>query len=61
MHVCMDASLFHMKITASVTKRPHQDRSPCYLYLHLPVFSFTYSPLLRQNENLLRSQFSLAN
>ena len=32
-------SLFHMKITASVTKSSHQDRGPCYL--HLPFFSYT--------------------
>ena len=25
-------SLFHMKITASVTKGSHQDCGPCYLY-----------------------------
>ena len=31
-------SLFHMKITASVTKTLHQDCGPCYL--HLPIFFF---------------------
>ena len=34
-------SLFHMSITAGVTKSSHQDRGPCYL--HLPIFFF-YMP-----------------
>ena len=34
--VFCQCSLFHMKITASVTKSSHQDRSPCYL--HSPIF-----------------------
>ena len=34
------SSLFHMKITASVTNSSHQDRGPCYL--HSPIFSYTF-------------------
>ena len=53
-------SLLHMKITASVTKSSHRDRSPCYL--HLPIFFFyIHSSLLQQNKKLLQSLFSLAN
>ena len=63
-------SLFHIKITAIVTKSSHQDRDPCYL--HVPIFLFyIHSPLLQQNKKLLpllqrnkkllRSLFSLAN
>ena len=38
-------SLFHIKITASVTKSLHQDRGLCYL--HLPIFFlYIHSPLL---------------
>ena len=42
MSVC-HISLFHMKITASVTKSSDQDRGPCYL--RLPNFSYTYTLL----------------
>ena len=28
-------SLFHMKITANVTKSSHEDRGPCYLHLQI--------------------------
>ena len=53
-------SLFHMKITVSVTKTLHQDCGPCYL--HLPIFFFyIHSSLLQQNKKLLRLLFSLAN
>ena len=38
------ASLFHMKTTVSVTKSRHEDRGPCYL--HLQIFSYTYTLLL---------------
>ena len=38
------SSLFHTKITGSVTKSSHQDCGQCYL--HLPIFSFTYTLLL---------------
>ena len=38
-------SLFHMKITESVTKSLHQDFGPCYL--HWPIFSYTYILLFR--------------
>ena len=34
-------SFFHVQITVSVTKGSHQDHDPCYL--HLPIFSFTYT------------------
>ena len=44
-------SLFHMKIIASVTKSSHQNRGPCYL--QLPIFSYTYSPVLLQNKKFL--------
>ena len=45
-------SLFHMKITASVTKSSHQDRG--LSYLHLPIFFLNiHSPLLRQNKKFL--------
>ena len=40
-YIVIRCSLFHMKITTSVTKRSHQYCDPCYL--HLPTFSFTYS------------------
>ena len=36
--------LFRMKITTSVTKSSHQHCDLCYL--HLPIFSFTYTLLL---------------
>ena len=38
-----NCSLFHMKITASVTKSLHQDCGLCYS--HLPIFSYTYTLL----------------
>ena len=41
---CQEAHLlqsFHMKITASVKKRLHQDCSPCYLHLH--IFFYIHS------------------
>ena len=43
-------SLFHIKITANVTKSSHQDCGPCYL--HLPIFNFLYihSPFLLENK-----------
>ena len=45
-------SLFHMRITASVTKSSHQDCGPCYL--HLPIFFlYTHSPVLLQNKKFL--------
>ena len=34
-------SLFHIKITVSVKKSLHQHGEPCYL--HLPIFSYTYT------------------
>ena len=34
------SSLFHMKITASVTKNSHKDLGP--YYIHVPFFSYTY-------------------
>ena len=54
------ANLFCIKITANVTKSLHQDFGPCYL--HLPIFSFTYTFLsVLQNKKLLLSLFSSAN
>ena len=38
------ASLFHMKTTGSVTKSSHEDCGLCYL--HLYIFSYTYTLLL---------------
>ena len=38
-------SLFHMKITASVTNSLYQDCGLCYL--QLPIFSYTYTLLFR--------------
>ena len=38
-----DTSLFHMKIIVRVTISSHQDRGQCYL--HLPIFSYTYTLL----------------
>ena len=45
-----DFSLFHMKFTASVTKKVHQDRGPSHL--HLSVFFLLYmrSSLLLENK-----------
>ena len=45
-------SLFHMKITASVTKSSHQDRDPYYLQLPI-VFFYIHTPLLVENKKLL--------
>ena len=46
------SSLFHMKITASVAKIPHQDHGLCYL--NLTIFSlYINSPLLLENKKLL--------
>ena len=42
-------SLFHMKITARITKSSHQDCGPCYL--HLPVFLYIHSPPLWQKNH----------
>ena len=36
-------NVFHIKITMSVTRNLHQDCDPCYL--HLPIFSYTYTLL----------------
>ena len=45
-------SLFHVKITASVTKSLHQVRGPCNL--HLPIFLlYMHSPLQLANKKLL--------
>ena len=42
-------SLFHMKITASVTKTPHRDSGMCY-FLHLTIFSsYTYTSWIIDN------------
>ena len=39
--LALTSSVFHMKITASGTKSSHQN---CGLsYLHLPIFSYTYT------------------
>ena len=57
---CALTSLFHMKITANVTKSSHQDRGPCYLHLQI-FFFYIQSSLFRQNKKLLQSLFSLAN
>ena len=38
-------SLFHMKITVSVAKSPHQDCGPCAIYTYL-FLSFTNTLLL---------------
>ena len=35
------STLFHMKITVSVTKSLDQDLGPCYL--HLTIFSYLYT------------------
>ena len=52
-------TVFHMKITASVTKSLLQDHGPCYL--HLPIFFlYIHSPLLLENK-LFWSLFSSAN
>ena len=40
-------SLFHMKITASITKNSHQDHGPCYLPLPI-FFLYIHSPNLRK-------------
>ena len=49
---CCCHSLFHMKITASVTKSSYQDGGP--YYLHLPIFFLhIHTPVLLQNENFL--------
>ena len=53
-----ECSLFHMKITASVTKSSRQDRSLCYLDLAI-FFLYLYSPLLEKK--LSWSLFSSAN
>ena len=48
----LNISLFHMKITASVTKSSHQDSGPCYL--HLPTFFlYIHTPVLLQNKKFL--------
>ena len=48
--------LFHMKITASVTKSLHQDCGLCYL--HLPDFFLCiHSPLLMENEVVVIAVF----
>ena len=43
-YIVIRCSLFHMKITTSVAKSSHQHCDPCYL--HLPIFSSTYTLLL---------------
>ena len=43
-YIVIRYSLFHMKITTSVTRSSHQQCDPCYL--HLPIFFFTYTLLL---------------
>ena len=49
-------SLFHKKITVTVTKSLHQDCGPCYL--HLPIFLlYMHSALLLANKKLFSSVF----
>ena len=43
-YIVIRCSLFQMKITASISKSLHQHCGPCYL--HLPIFSFTYTLLI---------------
>ena len=43
-YIVIRCSLFHMKVTTSVTKNLHQHCDYCYL--DLPIFSFTYSLLV---------------
>ena len=52
-------SLFHMKITASITKSLHQDSGP--RYLHFPILLLIHSLLLLENKKLLSSLFFSAN
>ena len=50
-------SLFHMKITASVTKGSHQEPGPSYL--HAPNFSlYIQSPFLLESKKLSWLLFS---
>ena len=42
-------SLFHMKITASITKSLHQDSGP--RYLHFPILFLIHSLLLLENKS----------
>ena len=49
------SSLFHMKITASVTKNLHQDCGPCYL--HVPLLLYIHSPLPLQNNVIVIAVF----
>ena len=44
-------SLFHMKVTASVTKSLHED--DCLSYLHLLFFLHINSPLLLENKKVV--------
>ena len=45
-------SLFHLKITASVTKNLHQDHGLCYLYAPIS-FLYIHSPFMLENKKLL--------
>ena len=53
-------SLFHIKITANISKKFHQDCGPCYLHL-LNIFFSINSPLLKENKKLLWLLFFSVN
>ena len=53
-------SLFHMKITASVTKSSHEDCDLCYLHLQI-FFLYIHSSSLLENKKLFWSLFSSVN
>ena len=53
-------SLFHIKVTANISKTFHQDCGPCYLHL-LNIFFSVNSPLLKENKKLLWLLFFLVN
>ena len=57
---CRILSLFHIKITGSVTQSLDQDRGWCYLHLSI-LFLYIHSLLLLENKKLLWSLFSSAN